>query len=129
GQGPGFTLQQRDSDGSNMQSPTAHNIGPVPGGFPRYMRLARSGDVFSAYTSVTGTDWQLLGSRTVPMGTDVQVGLAVTSHRNGTLCTAVFDNVSVQGSGTLSNQPPVAVAQSDVSVGTAPLSVGFVGSG
>ncbi|MFX0558086.1 PKD domain-containing protein, partial [Maribacter sp. CXY002] len=95
GSGPGYTLQQRDTDGGAMSSSTAHNIGPVSGGFPRYLRLVRQGDTFSAYGSLTNGNWELLGSRVVAMPTTVYVGLAVTSHNDGVVATATFDDVVV----------------------------------
>jgi hypothetical protein len=36
----------------------------------------------------------LIGSQTITMGSNVYIGLAVTSHNDGTLCTAVFDNIT-----------------------------------
>jgi hypothetical protein len=36
-----------------------------------------------------------MGSVTIAMSTSVYIGLPVTSHVNGTLCTATLDNVVV----------------------------------
>jgi hypothetical protein len=49
----------------------------------------------TASRSNDGITWTDVGSATIAMGTDVFVGLAVTSHNNGALCTATFDNVTV----------------------------------
>jgi len=78
-----------------MTSATAHNIGPVSATYPQYLRLVRQGDTFSAYGSATNGNWQLLGSRNIVMNQTIYVGLAVTSHNDGTLGKATFDNVII----------------------------------
>jgi hypothetical protein len=63
---------------------------------PKYLRLQRVGNVFSAYYSSNGTTWTQVGiNRTVTMAAGVKVGLGVTSHAQGTLNTSTFNNVSV----------------------------------
>ena len=52
---------------------------------PYWVRLVRQGNSFSAYRSSNGTSWTLQGTITVTMNTSVFVGLAVTSHNDGTL--------------------------------------------
>ncbi|MCH6256093.1 LamG domain-containing protein [Puniceicoccaceae bacterium K14] len=64
----------------------------------KYLRLKRSGDEFTGYysTSSASGPWTQLGStQTIDMNTVAFVGLATTSHNDGTLCTAVYDNVSI----------------------------------
>ena len=61
------------------------------------MKLTRTGNAFTAYQSVDGTNWAQIGSATISMATSVYVGLAVTSHNNGVLNTSILDNV---GKGT-----------------------------
>ena len=62
-----------------------------PGGFcvftrgpanapPMWVRLVRSANQFTAYASTDGVKWTTIGTDTVPMGSAVYVGLAVTSH-------------------------------------------------
>jgi len=64
-----------------------------------WMKLARSGNSFSAYTSPDGVNWTQLGaSQTINMAEIVYVGLCVTSSDNSSLATATFDNVSVSSS-------------------------------
>ncbi len=65
-------------------------------GAPRWVKLQRTGDLFSAYESVDGTTWTLVGTETIPMGTSVYVGLAVTSHTTGASATCTLDSVSIQ---------------------------------
>ncbi|MGB2821228.1 MAG: Ig-like domain-containing protein, partial [Phycisphaerae bacterium] len=63
---------------------------------PYWVRLVRQGNTFTAYRSPNGSDWTLVGSDTIVMAQpDIYVGLCVTSHNDGALCTAVFDNVSI----------------------------------
>ncbi|MEO1487793.1 MAG: T9SS type A sorting domain-containing protein, partial [Bacteroidota bacterium] len=95
GLGPSYSLQHRSTTNGTMSS-SGNNIGPVASSFPRYLRLVRSGDEISAYTSSTNGNWALLGSRTIQMPNTIYVGLAVTSHDNGTLNLSEFDSVSVQ---------------------------------
>ena len=63
-----------------------------------WIRLQRSGSSFSAFHSSNGTSWTAIGSAvTVSMASTVYVGLAVTSHADGTLATGTFDRVTITG--------------------------------
>jgi regulation of enolase protein 1 (concanavalin A-like superfamily) len=66
---------------------------------PYWVRLTRAGSLFSGFISANGTSWTSVGTYTVPMSAQLRVGLAVTSHANGSLSTAVFDNVSITSAG------------------------------
>ena len=57
----------------------------------------RSGNTFTAYRSADGTNWTTITSSTIAMNASVYIGLAVTSHKDGTVCTAQFDNISLSG--------------------------------
>jgi type II secretory pathway pseudopilin PulG len=61
---------------------------------PYWVKLTRRGNTLTGYESQDGAAWTLVGSDTITMATDVYIGLAVTSHNDGALCTANFDNVS-----------------------------------
>ncbi|MHC4204018.1 MAG: hypothetical protein ACYSTT_05160 [Planctomycetota bacterium] len=53
---------------------------------------------FSAYSSANGSSWQKLGvSEPIQMGTNVYIGLAVTSHDTALTCQSVFNNVATAG--------------------------------
>ncbi len=67
---------------------------------PYWVCMVRAGNVFSAYYSPNGTTWTLMGQYTIAMASQAYVGLAVSSHDNGTLSTAVFDNVTISSGGT-----------------------------
>ena len=63
---------------------------------PQYLKLVRLGNNFSAYYSSDGSSWTQIGTTlSVAMNTDLYIGLAVTSHADGTLNTSTFDNVNV----------------------------------
>jgi regulation of enolase protein 1 (concanavalin A-like superfamily) len=62
---------------------------------PLWLKLTRTGSTIVGYRSTNGTTWTELGRATISMNGTVHVGLAVTSHRAGTLSTAKFDNVAV----------------------------------
>lgn len=64
---------------------------------PKWLRVVRSGNVFTSYTSDNGTTWTQLGtSKTIAMANTIYAGMAVTSHANGTLATGVFSDVTVR---------------------------------
>ncbi len=66
------------------------------GTVPNWMKLVRSGNVFSVYGSADGVNWVALGtSQTVSMGPSVYIGLAVSNRTTASLATATFDNVSL----------------------------------
>jgi len=68
---------------------------------PYWIKLARSGNVFSMYGSPDGVNWVQLGtSQTVSMAQNVYVGLAVSNRTTSSLATATFDGVSVSTAGS-----------------------------
>jgi regulation of enolase protein 1 (concanavalin A-like superfamily) len=93
----GLAFQHRSAQGGA----TAHTSGGW-GSAPVWVGLVRSGDTIAAYHSPDGVNWNFVGSATVSMAETVYVGLAVTSHDNGALGTAAFDNVIVDGGGSAS---------------------------
>jgi len=63
---------------------------------PYWLKLVRSGNLFSAFRSSDGITWSQLGSTvTISMASNMYVGLPVCSKVSGTLCTTTVDNVSV----------------------------------
>jgi hypothetical protein len=86
----GVAFQYRSStDGS---SGNANTTGPSA---PYWVKIVRDGNTFTGYASPNGANWTKIGSQWISMTSSVYIGLAVTSHNDGTLCTAVFDNVTV----------------------------------
>jgi len=68
---------------------------------PYWLKIERdlSGN-FRASSSANGTTWTLLGTENIQMGTNVYIGLALTSHDAALTCQAVFTNVTTTGSVT-----------------------------
>jgi len=64
---------------------------------PQWVRLVRQGNIVMAYRSTDGSSWTLQGNRQVyqDVANVIYIGLCFTSHDNGTVSTATFDNVSV----------------------------------
>jgi hypothetical protein len=84
--------QARLTDGANPYD----SLGTTVYTMPRYIRLVRVGDDFSAYYGDNGTTWTQRGvTQNVPaMGPSPLVGLAVTSAVPAAASTAVFDNAN-----------------------------------
>ena len=88
--GAGCLFQARDSSGGN-----AANQGYFPANQPfGWLRLRREGEVVSGFAGYDGHRWSLLGTKTLALGTNGYLGLAVTSHStNATM--AEFRDLSV----------------------------------
>jgi hypothetical protein len=95
---------------------------------PYWLKLERSvSGNFTVSHSANGTGWQAVTGATpqnIPMGSNVYIGLALTSHDAAKTCQAVFSNVTTTGSvvgqwehqdiGILSNDPePLYLAVSN----------------
>jgi hypothetical protein len=94
--GNGVTFQRRTSTGGTTISTVVSGVTA-----PRWVRLSRYGNSFSAFYSSDGNTWVQVGSTvSIAMNSNASAGLAVTAHNDTTTCTATFDNVSV-------NQAPV----------------------
>jgi len=92
----GVSFQRRPETGG------ASSSNDDPGGItaPYWVKIERdlSGN-FSAYSSANGSTWQKVGvAEPIQMGSNVYMGLAVTSHDAALTCQAVFSNVSTTGS-------------------------------
>ncbi|MDB6113313.1 MAG: hypothetical protein JWQ62_258 [Lacunisphaera sp.] len=74
---------------------------------PYWVRVTRSGDVFTGYISPDGVSWTSVGSRTMAMGTTLYIGLAACSHNTAAQTVASFDHVAVPEAPP-SQEPPMA---------------------
>jgi hypothetical protein len=91
---------------------SVHTAGPAMTA-PVWILLKRSGDLVSVYyqTSLEGRPWILIGRDTLPgLAATVNVGLAVSSHADGTLATARFRDL------LLLNGPGWLLTASDIGV-------------
>ena len=85
----GVAFQRRPTTGGA----SLHTAGPANAP-PGFLRLVRTGDAISAYYrfAPTGT-WTLIGTQTfTALPATVRIGFAVSSHVDGTLASAAFDN-------------------------------------
>ena len=73
-------------------SATSYSSGDAS--IPRWVKLVRAGNTVTAYASNTGLSWNLGGSVTISMRSDVLVGLVMTSQDNALLEAAVFESVT-----------------------------------
>ena len=105
GKGPAFQRRAASGGGS------IHTTGGS-GTVPIWVRLRRAGTSISAYTSADGVSWSIVSTDTIQLGAAMYVGLALTSHHDGALASASFDNVSVNGS--TSSGPTGAAGNSDI---------------
>jgi hypothetical protein len=88
----GYRIQYRTANDATTTRVSAAETGTAP----RWLRLVRAGNTFTASHSADGVSWLPIGSPvTVTMNATVYVGLAVTSHADGTLNTSTFDNLSI----------------------------------
>jgi len=82
--------------------------------FPNaWLKLTRSGNVITAYTSPDGTTWTQVGAASIPMTDPVTIGLFNCAHSASALNTATFANVSVTAGAALT-PPPSPWSDADV---------------
>jgi fibronectin type 3 domain-containing protein len=90
--GTGVIFQYRPSTGGSSVSNYVTGMSA-----PDWVKLVRSGNSFTGYSSSDGANWTQVGSATFTMASTAYVGLGVTSHEAYTLCTATFDRVTGPG--------------------------------
>lgn len=89
-----FGFDVRTASGGNTSQIAWTSLTP-----PYWVRLTRSGNSFTAYSSPDGSAWTQVGTtQTTNMAQNVYAGLAVESGSTTSLATATFDNVSVSSS-------------------------------
>ncbi len=82
---------------TNTNGSTFNNQG-VAGAAPYWVRIIRTGNTIAGYYSLNGSNWTQQSTVDIAMPQNVYIGLCLTSHSGGVLCTAQFDNVSTGGS-------------------------------
>src|SRR5581483_1887063 len=118
----GVSMQDRTLTNSNAIS----TLGPFTKA-PYWVRVVRAGTSFSGYASADGVTWTLISSTTISMASQVFMGMAVCSHNNGAISTAVFDNVTVSSGvapppDTQAPTVPTGLATSNVTANSLTLS-------
>jgi hypothetical protein len=91
----GVLVQYRSSSGAGTAL-----LAQNPGAAPAYVRVARSGSTFTAYTSSDGLTWTPVAGSSVslPVSGAMAAGIAVSSHNTGALSAAALDGVGVTNS-------------------------------
>ncbi len=87
----GVNMQYRPTTGGTSVQ-LAQQLGHAA---PYWVRLVRSGNTFTGFSSADGVTWTTVGTISMTMTGSTNTGLAVTAHNNTALCTATFDNVSI----------------------------------
>ena len=67
---------------------------------PAWLKLARTGASVVTSVSADGATWRPVGTTSLSTTGTVYIGLAVTSHVDGTLNSSTFDNVTVTTAGS-----------------------------
>jgi len=119
-------VRRRPNGEASMQyRPTAGaDTNSVGGTTADWLRLVRDGDTVETYHSTENGNWTLveeLGPGDVDLGDSVYLGLAVTSHDTGTLCTASFQSLSGVSPDTTRDIGDVQVAGSTTTETGVPL--------
>src|SRR5260221_4293429 len=98
--GNGIVVQYRNAQGGTTAQPVK-----TTGTVPIYLKVARSGNTYTAYTSSDGNPWTSVAgsSVTLNMSGSLLAGMAVTSHNAKVLGTVTFDTVSIS---TTTPPPP-----------------------
>jgi regulation of enolase protein 1 (concanavalin A-like superfamily) len=95
--GKGLAFQRRVST-NGLSTNTA---GPAAAA-PYFVKLTRSGSTITAMVSSNGSTWTTVGSDTISMASTIYVGLAVSSHVQGTLAKATFASTAVTSASSVS---------------------------
>lgn len=96
--GNGLAFQRRPAAGAA----SLHTAGPLLAA-PCWVRLERIGNLIISSTSRDGITWSELRREQSTLGATVLVGLAVSSHQEGTLGTATFTGVEIVSAATTAN--------------------------
>ncbi|UCG58213.1 MAG: hypothetical protein JSU70_01655 [Phycisphaerales bacterium] len=103
---------------SNTDDQTLTQLtGPGDFAYPQWVRLEREGDLFTGSYSDDGLFWSVFHQEYVDMPDDILVGLVVTSHNGGAMCTVDFDNVEIVMQGDMIM--PLETLGTGTSIGTA----------
>lgn len=93
----GYEFQYRQAKGGEMKAiypANAEGTPQFPVNYPNtWIRLQRSGDVFTGYYSPDGQTWVVYDTYTLQLPEKLYLGLAVTSHDGGKSTTAIFREV------------------------------------
>jgi len=100
----GAAFEYRTVTGGSSGSATAGGIAA-----PYWIKLVRSGNLLTGYTSADGTSWTTVSSQTISMSTDVKIGLISATPSSTRFNDAVFTDLTITG-GAPPNQAPMFTA-------------------
>ncbi|HEY7640178.1 MAG TPA: PQQ-dependent sugar dehydrogenase [Steroidobacteraceae bacterium] len=119
--GKGAAFHYRTMTGGNA---APSNSGDLTTTAPYWVRVTRQGATVSGYLSADGVSWTLRNTVTLSnLASTVYVGLALTSHLDGTLATAVFNNPVIVTPGTTTDTTAPSVPQNVRATAGSPTSV------
>jgi hypothetical protein len=108
----GTEMVWRASDSGPSQKTTGGSVG-----IPVWFKLVKLGSIITSYRSADGVNWTQVDAQTVNLGSTYLVGMAVTSHNNGSYAYATFDSITVdtavEPTPTPTNTPTPTVIASD----------------
>jgi len=99
----GLLFQRRSADAGTTSTTTVSGIVA-----PVWLKLIRSGDVFSAYRSTDGITWFSVGSQTITMPASIFVGTGITSGSTSSLGSVTTSDVEAGGVDTDNDTLPDA---------------------
>ena len=67
----------------------------IPATAPYWVRLRRQGNHLLCFISADGADWKQVGAREVALPTEAYAGFALSSHKDGTLTTAIVESLEI----------------------------------
>lgn len=79
----GYEFQSRDTTGGNAGAIYPPQPQPRVNYPDTWLRLRRSGNTFTAYSSDDGDSWRLYATKTLALPNTVYLGLALTAHTGG----------------------------------------------
>jgi hypothetical protein len=95
----GYEFQYRLAKAGEMKAiypSKAEGAPEFPANYPNtWIRLKRTGNVFTGFVSTDGKTWRTYSTFTLELPKKVYLGLAVTSHNTKESATAVFRDVSL----------------------------------
>ena len=100
----GYLFQRRPSAGAPTTSSSA-GTGAAPG----WLRIKRTGALFTAYRSADGVTWTVIGSDSIAMADPIYVGIAAASHSTTVASDVVADNFAVTAVQPMDLPPSVSL--------------------
>jgi regulation of enolase protein 1 (concanavalin A-like superfamily) len=85
--GSGLQFSYRGTDGGSTMLVDPY----VASTYPAWVRIVRSGDIFTYYYSADGVTWTLHGTATVTMPADVYIGMATSSYSDTAVGKGEYD--------------------------------------